>query len=80
MGIPSLWEPGSKTHFVWPVTGSMAATCDSDVLVYSTPLIMMGVPWWTALGAIPAFAARTAWSGDIQRQAILREATFAASI
>jgi hypothetical protein len=33
VGIPSFHSPGSNTHRVWPVAASMAATCESDVLV-----------------------------------------------
>src|SRR5262245_64501292 len=41
---------------------------------------MIGVPSWYQLGSIHALAARTATSGDVQRQATLRSPTFAGVI
>jgi hypothetical protein len=41
---------------------------------------MIGVPSWSQLGSILAFAVRTAWSGDVQRQATLRSPAFVALI
>jgi hypothetical protein len=41
---------------------------------------MSGVDSLSQLGSIDACSARTAWSGEVHRQAIVRLATFAASI
>jgi|RhiMetdeSRZDD1v2_1073273.scaffolds.fasta_scaffold05930_4 hypothetical protein len=41
---------------------------------------MSGVASCITLGSIPDFAARSAWSGEVQRQAISRSSTFEALI
>src|SRR5688500_15573448 len=67
--------PGSNVQSVRPVTASMAAARLYEVLVYSTPSAAIGVASCRNGGASLGCAARSALSGDSQRQAMRSEAT-----